>query len=565
MNFRTRVLVTFLPLALLPLMIFAWFARSEVAERIRQQSDELESRLTSNVVVEFDRQSESIAVSLSRLADVIRDDNRFRIGIGAAPGSVEKRYVLDFAERAMELANLSVLQIQNADGRILSSGHFRNEFDRLDRRLPELLSTLGGKSALGQMRTPETPLVALLRVDSINIAGQSFWLVGGKSIGKELLATLAPASDVSISIAYAGGSITNRDSSAALTDLVPTRSVTIPFIGTERTGVTSALLVVAATGDELQQILQSMDRWLGLAAILALLLTAMGVAILAIRISRPLVELADQTARIDLNKLNVNFRTRRRDEIGRLSNTLAKMTQTLKSSAASIRDAERRATQGELARQVNHDIKNGLTPIRNVFSHLIDLANNAPDELPSVLKQRSQTIESSLAYLATLSANYAKLSPTTTNVPCDLGEIVRRVVDDYSELTTITVRADTSVAAPMLADPVALRRVVENLIDNAIDSLGGSGNVTAGVELVVDDPVEKLVRLTVTDNGIGMDDQTVSRVFDDFFTTKSDGTGLGLSIVRRLVLDTGGRIAVESELGVGSTFVVDFPARATTT
>ena len=102
-----------------------------------------------------------------------------------------------------------------------------------------------------------------------------------------------------------------------------------------------------------------------------------------------------------------------------------------------------------------------------------------------------------------------------------------------------------------------LRRVIENLLSNAIDSLDGkTGTVTVTTEQAQD-----IVRLAVSDTGRGMTKSQLDRAFDDFYTTKSGGTGLGLSIVRRLVMDSNGSLKVESEPGKGSTFIVEIPAQ----
>ena len=95
---------------------------------------------------------------------------------------------------------------------------------------------------------------------------------------------------------------------------------------------------------------------------------------LSSRISRPLSELARKTSEIDLDRLDQSFESERTDEIGALSRLLGGMTERLRTSSARLREAERRAAVGDLARQVNHDIKNGLAPIRNVLRHLSQVA-----------------------------------------------------------------------------------------------------------------------------------------------------------------------------------------------
>jgi signal transduction histidine kinase len=109
-------------------------------------------------------------------------------------------------------------------------------------------------------------------------------------------------------------------------------------------------------------------------------------------------------------------------------------------------------------------------------------------------------------------------------------------------------------------DPLALRRIVENLVGNAIDSLESRpGSVTISTKLVPGQGGPR-VRIAVEDTGIGMNEKQRAKVFEDFYTTKDTGTGLGLSIVRRLVMDLDGSIRVESESGKGSRFTVDLPS-----
>jgi signal transduction histidine kinase len=117
--------------------------------------------------------------------------------------------------------------------------------------------------------------------------------------------------------------------------------------------------------------------------------------------------------------------------------------------------------------------------------------------------------------------------------------------------------------AAVNGDPVALRRVIENLVNNAIDSLGPeNGRVKITTENFADGSGRGSVRIVVADNGTGVTEDQQARIFDDFYTTKGEGTGLGLSIVRRLVMDMDGTIRVESSSGPdgGSRFIIEIPA-----
>src|SRR4029434_4798679 len=128
-------------------------------------------------------------------------------------------------------------------------------------------------------------------------------------------------------------------------------------------------------------------------------ITALVLAVwMSSRISRPLADLAEKTAGLDLDRLDAEF-DESRDEVGRLSRLLGELTARLRSSTARVREAERRATVGDLARQVNHDIKNGLIPLRNVMRHLAQVERDDPAAFRSVFAERRQTIDSSIAYL----------------------------------------------------------------------------------------------------------------------------------------------------------------------
>ncbi|HVS19710.1 MAG TPA: HAMP domain-containing sensor histidine kinase, partial [Planctomycetota bacterium] len=344
-------------------------------------------------------------------------------------------------------------------------------------------------------------------------------------------------------------------------DLV--REVTLPFAGPAGVGV--ARFVVRASGEPLALLRRDLDRRLLLTALGAAALALLLAAVVSAQLSRPLATLARRAGHIDLDRLDVEFPTRRLDEIGSLSRVLDRMTRRLRASAARIRDAERRATTGDIARQVHHDVRNGLIPIRNVLTHLTQVARETPEQMPGVFLERQGTLESSVSYLHSLATSYARLTPALERQPCDVNRIVRDVVDDAAVARTeegveLRVDADLTHGLPhVLGDPVALRRVLDNLVVNAVESVEGTaGRVVVSTRLLEGGPAR--VRVVVADSGRGMTPEERARIFDDFYTTKPRGTGLGLSIVRRLVNDLGGRIEVESTPGEGTRFTVELPA-----
>lgn len=552
MKFRSQLLIAFLLAALVPLVALALVVRHEMTARLTAQSQANVDALVRVVEDDVARETDKVHAALAQVRDATSSDNRFRRAAVDGAES-ERRYLLDYAGSAMRLAGLDMLQIQDANGRILSSGHFRNDYDRIEPALPRFLAALPDHAALVRVRTAGEPILVLAAVDSLAIGGTRFSMVGGMEAGA--LHEFTGGSALRVTLAIPGDSSAGPDTTSARAIV---HEIPVPYFNAETHMFRMAAFRITNDLSGIADLRRNVDRWFLIAVAITALVVILLASWLASRVSRPVVELAAETARIDLDRLNVDFDTERSDEVGTLARGLRDMTTRLRESSTRLKEAERRAAMGDLARQVTHDIKNGLTPIRNVFRHLSQHASDSPAQLGEVLRERSGTIEESISYLENLASNYARISQRGTRERCDLNEVVRQVAAGARG----PVRVETQLAegAIVEADPVSLRRIVENLVDNAIDSIeDGAGTVTIDTT-VVRDGLKPRVRLVVADTGGGMSLAQRAHIFDDFYTTKPDGSGLGLSIVRRLVMDLHGSIAVDSVEGQGSQFTVDLPA-----
>jgi signal transduction histidine kinase len=207
---------------------------------------------------------------------------------------------------------------------------------------------------------------------------------------------------------------------------------------------------------------------------------------------------------------------------------------------------------------VNHDIKNGLIPIRNVLRHLSQVQEQQPADLATVFAERRSTLESSVGYLDTLARNYARLTPSVESRAVDVNEIVTELAAATGAPPSVKIRTRLAEPKPRaLGDPVVVRRILDNLERNAVESFDPAGGE---VTITTSSPAAGGVRIVVDDTGRGMTEEQLARAFDDFYTTKSDGTGLGLSVVRRLTTDLNGSVRVQSAPGKGTTFTIDLPA-----
>jgi signal transduction histidine kinase len=191
--------------------------------------------------------------------------------------------------------------------------------------------------------------------------------------------------------------------------------------------------------------------------------------------------------------------------------------------------------------------------------HLDQVAREEPSAMAGVWNERAEALKSSIDYLDGLAENYGRLYRQNPRRPCDLNTLVREQAGSQNGNAEITVDVRLGKDLPaVLADPIAVRRILDNLVTNAIESFEtDSGRVVLETGFR---PAEDLVTLSVFDNGPGIPEADQSRIFGDFFTTKDHGTGLGLSIVRRLVADCDGAIQVRSRPGEGTRFEITFPA-----
>jgi signal transduction histidine kinase len=585
MSFRLRLLLAVAVAALVPLGLFAMAARQETTARLGETYRQRTEAVADGIRHELQREEARLRDRLDALADDLRDDNRLRRALASGG---DRSYRLDWAAGRMRSAGLDALQLQDDAGRILSSGHFRNEYGRLELGLPGALAA-STTPTLVAFRRPEGPFPALAAARELELGGQRYALLGGVSVRDRLLGDLDRGELVTVTLVAPGDTAGSAGPSgdAATADAEGTASahpgdvpaagdavtrVEVPWLASDRAGEVSrrrAALVVRHSAAPLRTLLARTDRWLlaalGAAGLGALLLAWWASS----RLGRPLEVLADRARRLDLERLDVRFdREGREDEVGQLARTLDAMTERLRAGTARLREAERRAAVGDLARQVNHDVRNALAPLRNTVRHLGEAADRGPEEALRALREREGSLAAALDYLETLAGRYRDLGSRPDRGPSDVNEVVRRATEGLDP-TGRRLRLELAgELPPARADDVALRRIVENLARNGLDALEDGGEVV--VSTAADDasppPADgsRTVRIAVRDTGPGIPREARDRVFEAFYTTRSDGSGLGLSIVRRLVNDLDGRLELESEPGRSTRFVVTLPAGGAT-
>jgi len=555
MTFRSRLLIAFALATVVPLAMLGVGVRRQLTARLVAQHQQRVDGMARVAAQDVERESASIASRLSTLAGTLRTDDRFRMAaVRGDPG--ERAYLLDWAEQAMRTTGLDMLQLQDSAGRIMSSGHFRNEFDRLEPEVPRALAMAKG-AVLLRARAPEGPFLALVRADSVRVADRRFDLVGGVKVDSAFLRRFAREEGLRVALSIPIPRMLAPDDTSGLSARDANVVAALP-IRYFTDSLTTARLVITYDIPELALLRRDVDQWFA-AALMVVVAAGLALAIwLSRRLSEPLATLTHAASTIDLEGPELMVAASRDDEIGTLARRLGSMSTRLRASAARLRQAERRATVGDMARQVNHDIKNGLIPIRNVLRHLVQVQEEQPQDLATVFGERRSTLESSVGYLDTLARNYARLTPSVERRAVDVNGIATEIAASTAVASTIKLRTRLADAVPRaFGDPVIVRRIIDNLVRNAIESLdAGGGDVTIGTSRAPNGAV----RIVVADTGRGMSQDELAHAFDDFFTTKPDGTGLGLSVVRRLTTDLNGSMRVESAPGQGTAFTIELPS-----
>jgi two-component system nitrogen regulation sensor histidine kinase NtrY len=229
--------------------------------------------------------------------------------------------------------------------------------------------------------------------------------------------------------------------------------------------------------------------------------------------------------------------------------------------------AQRMAAWREVARRIAHEIKNPLTPIQLSAQRIRRrLRGRLPEgsEDVQVVDECVDTITSQVEGLKLLVnefSNFARL-PAARPRPDDLNQLVQEAISSYAGSDGVAFRTELDPALPRVdLDRDQIRRVLANLIDNAVAAVAAPGRPGAiEVRTVYDVPLQT-VRLEVADDGVGIPDEDRRRIFEPYFSTKAHGTGLGLAIVSRIVADHHGYIRVHANKPRGTRFIVELPVR----
>ena len=280
--------------------------------------------------------------------------------------------------------------------------------------------------------------------------------------------------------------------------------------------------------------------------------------LIGLRMTKPLHELTSGVSRIASGDLAHQLDVRTRDEIGQLTRGVNQMAMDLKTNLERRISAERVAAWRDVARQIAHEIKNPLFPIRVSIENL-QKARSQPEIFDKICDECTETIIEEVDRLQRMVDEFHQFArlPLPDRKPSNLNQTAEHALNLYSQsLSQIRIEADLHPDLPRISiDPEQIAQVLQNLIKNAVEAMPDGGSLRIST-LPID---AGGVAVEVQDTGMGMSPETQKEMFTPYYTTKETGTGLGMAIVQRIITDHGGKISVTSTKGVGTTVRLEFP------
>ncbi|WP_350293799.1 ATP-binding protein [uncultured Croceitalea sp.] len=274
-------------------------------------------------------------------------------------------------------------------------------------------------------------------------------------------------------------------------------------------------------------------------------------------ITRSLETISDKMGQTNLNKRNEKIIIEDpSEEIGKLVDAYNAMIDELEESAVKLARSEREQAWREMAKQVAHEIKNPLTPMRLTVQSFERKFNPEDPKAEKKMKEFSKTLVQqidTMSNIASAFSNFADM-PAQQKETLNVVKVTKLALDIFHEPYIHFISEEEEIIAKL--DRTQLIRVITNLVKNAIQAVPEVENPRILVTVASDG---NQLKIAVADNGVGIADEFKDKIFEPKFTTKSSGMGLGLGMVKNIVENYNGTIAFTSQEGKGTVFTVKFP------
>ena len=578
MKLESRLLVAFLVTAWLPLG-GAVALLTDRMERAFAEGFRVQSQAASDAVLHrFDRVARELDGALVIMSqDTLLDAQLLQpLERGRFYGYQEReREMIREAERLITSLAVDTLRLVDLEqgGRVIAMGHRRGE-EPDDAVVAGLAPEASGARIFRHERvenreTGTADSVWTLQV--IRLVGERVALVGGRVLDDRLLADLLTGTGETGAVALVarGGervaATFDGEAPPEVTGGYEVAETALRNPGADEPILTLRVWISRSRHARTASLLWATAGGLaGVSGLLAFLLALWT----ARRISRPLERLSSAAGQVaDGRRDLVVPDLPGRDEVASLTRAFNRMTRDLGASEERLRRSERIAAWREIARRIAHEIKNPLFPIQMSIENLQKARARELPDFDEIFDEATATILEEVERLKRIVTEFSSFArmPAPRPHPTDLAELCRQLAGLHAEAAPgvrLAVRGPDSVMAEV--DPDQIRQVLTNLVLNGLDAMAqveAAAGTARNLEITIEEG-EGDVRVTVADDGPGMDRETLGRIFTPYFTTKPAGTGLGLAIVQRIVAEHAGGIEVTSAPGEGTRFAVTLPRRA---
>lgn len=276
-------------------------------------------------------------------------------------------------------------------------------------------------------------------------------------------------------------------------------------------------------------------------------------------ITRPLAGIALSLRKLRVGGKNEEISWQSNDEIGQLVKTYNKVLNQLEESVEKLASTEREGAWREMAKQVAHEIKNPLTPMRLSVQHLLRSVSQTAPDVQEKIKKVSELLINQIDLMSKMAEEFSSFAKMPMAIPekFDVCLMLLDTVELFEKSEDFEISTEgTHAKAIVHADKDQIKRVFTNLIKNAYQAKQEDSISRLKIALSI---VGKEVLISFADNGVGIEEELKEKIFHPNFSTKTSGMGLGLAISKKIIELAGGNISFESTPGEGTTFYITLP------
>ncbi len=562
----------------------------------RQAFEKMYAQHTDALVAQFQREFDQRKQDVARRVQMITDErDTIQMAISLSRPQADASVYVNDATGVSKSHQLDFLDFVGADGSIISSAENPERFGyKLDWLTePRDWAALG--SFLMKIDTQNGPAIGLMAVSTVRVGDKNLYILGGERLGKDFLGSLVLPVGMrallylnmdpnfqSMYLLDQNGPVVEGDRFSQFIDRErekpapeifkldsgPDLARTEEFHALPLLGRQKELLGVLLVGSSRQEMVgierrirMLAEAMVAIGLLISLLLSWWGAA----RVTRPVRRLAVVAREVSEGNWNARVEEKGGGEIGQLARAFNQMTGQLKEQREHLVQAERVAAWRELARRLAHELKNPLFPLQTTVENLQRAKSKSSEQFEEVFRESTDILLAEIENLEKIIGRFSDFAkmPQPELAPVSLNDIVRSAVKlfeaQFSAVGRPPITPEFHLAddlPPVQADAALLRRALENLILNAMDAMPAGG-----VLMVRTTRDKSEIHLEVSDTGTGLTPEECQRLFTPYYTTKQHGTGLGLAIVQSVISDHGGRISVESEMGIGTSFHIFLPVK----